>query len=97
MGHSAPVSDRLRHDACATRPSGLQAPLWRAIAVYRIAALAYVAILVIRNVGDYERPVLAWPVLAVTAAWTVLTTYAYADPDRRRWPLLLADLLVTWR
>ena len=52
-------------------------------------------ILVIRNVGAYERPVLAWPVLAVMAAWTVLTTYAFADPARRRLPLILADLLVT--
>jgi signal transduction histidine kinase len=74
---------------------GLQAPLWRAIAVYRIAALVYVAILVVRNVGHYERPALAWPVLAVTAAWTVVTTYAYANPARRRWPLLAADLLIT--
>ena len=77
------------------QPSGLQAPLWRAIAVFRIAALVYVAILVVRNVGHYERPVLAWPVLAVTAAWTVVTTYAYANPHRRRWPLLVADLLIT--
>jgi signal transduction histidine kinase len=75
--------------------SGLQNPLWRAIAVYRIAALVYVAVLVVRNVGAYERPVLAWPVLAVTAGWTVFTTYAYAVPERRRPPLLVADLLVT--
>src|SRR4051812_42371991 len=73
----------------------MQAPLWRAIAVYRIAALLYVTVLVVRNVGHYERPMLAWPVLAVMAAWTVLTTYAYANPRRRRPPLLLADLLVT--
>jgi signal transduction histidine kinase len=75
--------------------SGLQNPLWRAIAVYRIAALLYVTVLVVRNVGAYERPMLAWPVLAVTAAWTVFTTYAYAVPARRRAPLLIADLLVT--
>ncbi len=75
--------------------TGLQNPLWRAIAVYRIAALVYVAVLVVRNVGAYERPLLAWPVLAVTAAWTVFTTYAYAVPARRRPPLLVADLLVT--
>jgi len=75
--------------------SGLQTPLWRAIAVYRIAALVYVAILVVRNVGVYERPMLAWPVLALTAGWTVFTTYAYAVPARRRPPLLVADLLVT--
>jgi len=75
--------------------SGLQNPLWRAIAVYRIAALVYLTVLVVRNVGAYERPALAWPVLAVTAAWTVFTTYAYAVPARRRAPLLVADLLVT--
>jgi signal transduction histidine kinase len=92
--------DRVKHTGPAGAVAGvqsgsLQAPLWRAIAVYRIAALAYVAILVIRNVGDYQRPMLAWPVLAVTAAWTVVTTYAYAAPQRRRWPLLVTDLLVT--
>ncbi|MGX6605870.1 MacS family sensor histidine kinase [Micromonosporaceae bacterium Da 78-11] len=74
--------------------SGLQTPLWRAIAVYRIASLVYVTVLVISNVGDYQRPVLAWPVLALTAGWTVFTTYAYADPARRRAPLLVADLVV---
>ncbi|MGK5679071.1 MacS family sensor histidine kinase [Actinoplanes sp. URMC 104] len=74
--------------------SGLQAPLWRAIAVYRIAALTYAAVLVVRNVGDYAHPVLAWPVLAAMAAWTVFTTYAYADPARRHAPLLVADQLV---
>ncbi|GAA2547358.1 DUF5931 domain-containing protein [Winogradskya consettensis] len=68
--------------------------LWRAIAVYRIAALIYVAILVVRNVGFYAHPMLAWPVLALTAAWTLFTTYAYADQARRRPPLLVADLLV---
>jgi signal transduction histidine kinase len=76
------------------RARGLQGPLWRAIAVYRIVALGYVAILDVRNVRVYERPMLAWPVLAVTAGWTVFTTYAYADPGRRRPPLLVADLLV---
>jgi signal transduction histidine kinase len=81
--------------AFAGRAGGLQAPLWRAIAVFRIAALVYVTILVVRNVGEYERPVLAWPVLALTAAWTVVTTYAYADPTRRRPPLLVADLVIT--
>jgi signal transduction histidine kinase len=76
------------------RARGLQGPLWRAIAVYRIVALVYVAILDIANVHLYERPLLTWPVLAVTAGWTVFTTYAYADPARRRPPLLVADLLI---
>jgi signal transduction histidine kinase len=79
----------------STQPSGLQAPLWRAIAVFRIAALVYASVLVVNNVEAYRRPLLAWPVLALMAAWTVLTTYAYTDPARRRPPLLIADLLLT--
>jgi signal transduction histidine kinase len=73
----------------------LQAPLWRAVAVFRIAALAYVVVLVVNNVGAYARPYLAWPVLAFMAAWTVVTTYGYAAARWRGWPLLVADLLVT--
>lgn len=72
-----------------------QAPLWRAIAVYRIAALIYATILIIRNFEHYERPMLAWPVLALMAAWTLTTTYAYAYPGGRRALLLIADQLVT--
>jgi signal transduction histidine kinase len=79
----------------STQPSGLQAPLWRAIAVFRIAALVYAGVLVVNNVEAYRRPLLAWPVLALMAAWTVLTTYAYTDPARRRPPLLIADLVLT--
>ena len=77
------------------RDTGFQAPLWRAIAVYRIAALIYATILVVRNFPHYERPMLAWPVLAIMAGWTVFTTYAYANPARRRPPLFVADLLLT--
>jgi signal transduction histidine kinase len=75
--------------------AGFQAPLWRAIAVYRIAALLYIAILVVRNVGHYQRPLLAWPFLALAASWTAYTTFVYADPGRRRTPLLVADLVIT--
>ena len=80
----------------AESSSGLQAPLWRAIAVYRIAALVYVTILVVRNVGAL-RAARCWPGRCSRSrpAWTVFTTYAYADPARRRPPLLVADLLVT--
>ena len=77
------------------RDTGFQAPLWRAIAVYRIAALTYATILVIRNFTHYERPMLAWPAVAIMAGWTVFTTYAYANPARRRPPLFVADLLLT--
>ncbi|MFG1602782.1 MacS family sensor histidine kinase [Actinoplanes sp. NPDC049265] len=78
-----------------SRPSSPLTPLWRAISVFRIAALIYVAVLVINNVSGYARPMLAGPVLAVSTTWTVVTTYAYARPANRRPPLLLADQLVT--
>jgi signal transduction histidine kinase len=78
-----------------TRPRSPLTPLWRALAVFRIASLVYVAGTVVNNFSEYARPVLAWPVLALTAAWTIVTTYAYADPARRRTPLLTADLLIT--
>ncbi|MGI5214603.1 MacS family sensor histidine kinase [Plantactinospora sp. CA-290183] len=79
--------------SAAPAPS-LQAPLWRSIAVYRFAALAYVAVLTLRNLNEYAHPVAAVAVLLLMAGWSVLTAYAYADPARRRWPLLLADLAV---
>ncbi len=72
----------------------LQMPLWRALAVFRFAALAYVAILVGNNVRAYAHPLAAAPVLLVMTSWTVFTAYAYPRPVWRRWPLLAADLLV---
>ncbi|MFC6014794.1 MacS family sensor histidine kinase [Plantactinospora solaniradicis] len=76
-------------------PGSLQAPLWRAIAVYRFAALAYVTVLAVRNLSDYAHPVGGGVVLLAMTSWTVVSGYAYADPSLRRWPLLLADLAVT--
>jgi signal transduction histidine kinase len=76
-------------------PGSLQGPLWRAIAVFRLAALAYVVVLVSRNFTEYAHPVAGWLVLGAIAAWTVITWWAYARPALRTWPMLTADLLVT--
>nr|MDT0657811.1 DUF5931 domain-containing protein [Micromonospora sp. DSM 115978] len=75
-------------------PGSFQLPLWRAIAVFRFAALAYVVVVVVRNIQVYARPGAVVVVLLAMAAWTVLTAYTYARPDRRRWPLLGTDLAV---
>jgi signal transduction histidine kinase len=75
-----------------TPPGGLEVPLWRAIAVYRVAALGYVCVVVLRDLHRYAHPLAAGPVLAAMAAWTAVTAYAYARPARRGWPLLLTDL-----
>jgi signal transduction histidine kinase len=73
----------------------LDTALWRAVAVYRIAALLYAAASVAFFLDGYARPRLGLVVLAAMAAWTASATWLYSDPRRRRWPLLAADLLVT--
>ena len=71
-------------------------PLWRALAVFRFASVAYAALrLAFIDRTEYSRPDWAWAVIAVMAAWTAGTTIAYARPDRRSPPLLSADLAVT--
>lgn len=74
---------------------GLQAQLWRGIAAFRFASLAYAAILLVVDRADYREPALAWAVLAGMTGWTVITTYAYAVPARRTRALLSADVVVT--
>jgi Family of unknown function (DUF5931) len=74
---------------------GLQAQLWRGIAAFRFASLAYAAVLLVVDRADYDRLVLAWVVLAGMTGWTVVTSYAYAVPARRTRALLTADVAVT--
>ncbi|WP_079313320.1 DUF5931 domain-containing protein [Microbispora sp. GKU 823] len=71
---------------------GIEGPFWRAIAVFRVASLAYAALLVLRA-GGYARPAVAWAVVGVMAVWTVVMLVPRAAA--RRGPLLAADLLVT--
>jgi len=75
---------------------GSSEPLWRAIAVFRFASLGYAALRVaVIDHAEYSRPDWAWAVIAVMAVWTVVTTIAYARPERRTRLLLSADLAVT--
>jgi hypothetical protein len=79
-------------------PRGRQSaePLWRAIAVFRFAGLGYAVLLTaVINRADYARLGWAWVVIAVMTAWTVVTTMAYARPERRTRLLLSTDLVVT--
>jgi signal transduction histidine kinase len=73
---------------------GFEATLWRAIAVYRAASLVYAGVLISLHFTWYAHPVGGWLVLGVMTVWTAIATYAYADPVRRGWPLLIADLAV---
>jgi signal transduction histidine kinase len=78
---------------------GLQTALWRSVAVFRVAALAYAAALLGVRVQHYSRPGLAWSLLGIMVVWTAVAWYAYAAPRRRDWaggwPLLAADMVVT--
>ena len=75
---------------------GSSEPLWRAIAVFRFASLGYAALRVaVIDHAEYSRPDWAWAVIAVMTVWTVVTTIAYARPERRTRLLLSADLAVT--
>ncbi|MEV7964599.1 DUF5931 domain-containing protein [Sphaerisporangium sp. NPDC088356] len=70
----------------------IEGSFWRAIAVYRIASLAYAALL-LAGAGGYQRPALGWLVIGVMALWTAATTFAYSVARGRA--LLVIDLLVT--
>jgi signal transduction histidine kinase len=70
-------------------------PLWRALAVFRFASMAYVIAMIALNAGDYAHPLAAVPALVVLVGWSLAAAYLYARPEWRRWPLLIADLVVT--
>lgn len=73
---------------------GFEEPLWRALAVFRVAALAYAVLLAGANFRQYAHPAAGWVVVTVMAAWTGVTIYAYGRPGRPTAPLLAADLVV---
>jgi len=88
--------------ALSPRPvTNLQAPLWRSIAAFRLASLAYAAILLGVRRDIYPGWGWAWVVLAGMAAWTAVTTIwyssspLYSSPPPRTRLLLVADLIVT--
>ncbi|MGC4744418.1 MacS family sensor histidine kinase [Micromonospora sp. DT201] len=73
-------------------PGGFEMPLWRALTVFRLASLAYVLVLAIRDADRYAHPYAVGALLLVMTTWTGATAIGYARPAWRRWPLLLADL-----
>lgn len=73
----------------------LDTALWRAVAVFRVAALLYAGGSMAFYLDAYRRPGLGLAVLAGMAVWTTAATWLYSDRRRRRWPVLLADLALT--
>ena len=65
--------------------------LWRALAVARLVLLGYAAAVNVLQWQGYQRPGLAWVVLAGIAAWSLAAPWLYVAPRRRPW-LLAVDL-----
>jgi signal transduction histidine kinase len=68
--------------------------LWRAVAVFRVAALVYAATLVIANHDHYARPWLGWLLLAAMSSWTAVMVDAGRRPGGPPRALLFADVAV---
>ena len=68
--------------------------LWRAVAVFRVAALVYAAALVVANHDHYARPALGWALLGAMAAWTVVAIALCRRPESRALWLFVADVAV---
>lgn len=72
---------------------GVVGSLWRALAAFRWASLAWAAALIGQNQDNYAHPVAGWLVLAAMLVWTVAVGIAYRSGARRNWVLGL-DLAV---
>jgi signal transduction histidine kinase len=77
-----------------SRAEAFEIPLWRALAVFRIASLAWAAVRVAAYSRYFAHPLWGWAVIAVMAVWSVVSIYAYRLARWRAWPLLIADIFV---
>jgi signal transduction histidine kinase len=73
---------------------GVWTRLWRAVIVFRIAALGYAGALVVHDHPGYRRPGAGLAVLAAMVVWTAVATAADGTDRGRRWPAVAADLAV---
>ncbi|GAA4550671.1 MacS family sensor histidine kinase [Amycolatopsis samaneae] len=70
-------------------------PLWRAVIVLRVVTLLFAVGAALVHRAEYQRAWLAWTVLGVMAAWTLVTSTSYAREAGRRSGLVIADVLLT--
>lgn len=78
-----------------TDERSVTAPMWRAVVLFRVAALAVAVVNVVRLFDGYRRPGVAVAVLAAMAVWTALSAWWFlAGDDRLRRSVAVAELLV---
>ncbi|SDT05309.1 Signal transduction histidine kinase [Actinopolymorpha singaporensis] len=85
-----PGSARMRANAGSDGTDSL----WKALAVLRFVVLAQALAVNLFRWERFDHPLTGWLVLTGISAWTLVVTWAYDSPERRRWPLLSADLAV---
>lgn len=91
----SPLRMTVRALALDGGPRGYEAPLWRALTVFRVAAFVFASALAAFRFGHFTHPVLAISGLFVMMLWTGYSSYAYDRHDRRYWSLPWVDLAIT--
>ncbi len=92
-GGRLPVLPKSGHTQTNAGSDGT-ASLWKALAVLRFVVLAQALAVNLFRWERFDHPLTGWLVLTVISGWTLVVTWAYDAPERRRWPLLSADLAV---
>ena len=68
--------------------------MFRWLAVLRFVVLVNAVVLIAFRYDNVQRPGLAVAATVLMVAWTAYSTWAYLEPRRRHWPLLVADLAI---
>jgi signal transduction histidine kinase len=68
--------------------------MFRWLAVLRFVVLVNAVVLVVFRFDNVQRPGLAAAATVLMVGWTGYATWAYLEPRRRQWPLLVADLAI---
>lgn len=69
--------------------------LFQALAILRGVLLANTVILNLVRAANFDRPRVGLGIVVVLFAWTAVAMLGYATVERRRWWLLVADLVVS--
>ncbi len=72
--------------------TAVESRLFRALAVLRAVVLVNTVAVSAYRADTFGRPSAAVAGLGLMVLWSGLATWAYAEPRRRTWPLLVADL-----
>jgi signal transduction histidine kinase len=87
---SGPPNDREAMNAVEVSTE----PLWRAVAVFRVAAFSYVVVAYVMLGQYFEHPLAGWVAIGAMGAWTVAVTLLYRAPAGRHWPVVVMDVVV---